>query len=97
MPDRFTFKDMREAVQECNTVRQQKGANCPTCRQKVILHCTLCKIQVTMCLCTTVEVFGNDEGFKIAVEQYGEEKARDHYRKMGLFVPKNKLIVPGDN
>jgi hypothetical protein len=67
---------------------------------QVILHCTECKIQVSGCLCTEIERFGEDEAWKRSVERYGEDMARERYRKAGLYVPTveqpKRLILPGD-
>jgi hypothetical protein len=100
MPDRFKHMVSTEANEECRTKGQHTGANCGTCSMRVILHCTICKIQVTACLCSTIDDFGADAAFMRLVEQYGEEQTRDHYRKMGLYVPPSevpkRLIVPGE-
>ena len=97
MPDRFAWKEMSEAAAECNTVRQQTSTNCPTCKMKVILHCSTYKIQVTTCLCSTIDKWGEDEAFKRMCEQFGEEMTREHYRRAGLYVPQvPKILRPED-
>lgn len=95
---RFEWMEMSDAAQECNTQRQQVGANCPACQLRVILHCTLCQIQVTACLCSTVDKWGQDEAFRRMVEQFGEEITREHYRRAGLIIPGAPAIhIPRDN
>lgn len=95
--DRFTSMDQGAANDECRSRNAQVFDQCPSCKQRVALHCSTCKIQVTGCLCTEVDRFGNDEAWKRAVERWGEEMARDQYRSAGLYVPEApRLIVPGE-
>lgn len=97
MPDRFKWMEMSEAAKECSTQRQQTGANCGTCQMRVILHCSTCKIQVTACLCSTIDKWGEDEAFKRMVEQFGEEMTRSHYQRLGIVVPQTpKILLPGE-
>lgn len=64
-----------------------KGAKCEVCTMKVILHCYDCMIQITGCLCTEYERFGNDEAWARAVARWGEEAARQRAEAAGLWVP----------
>ena len=89
---RYEWMEMSEAEAQCNTSRQQTATNCPACKMKVILHCSTCKIQVTACLCSTVDKWGQDEAFRRMVEQFGEEATRAHYRNAGIIVPEGPNI-----
>lgn len=91
MPDKepkpFPHMDMAQANSECNHRAHQVFDNCQMCKQRVGLHCAECVIQVTGCLCTEYERFGNDAGWKRAVDMFGEELARERARSAGLWVP----------
>lgn len=103
MSDRFAAMDKAKADNECGPKNAEEMVFdvCGKCRQKVGLHCSDCKIQITGCLCTEVDRFGNDVAWQNAVERYGEEMARERYRDAGLFVPTvkhpDRLIIPGQN
>lgn len=92
--------DQAKANDECRSRDATVFDYCAKCKQKVGLHCSDCKIQVTGCLCTEVDRFGQDQAWLNAVERYGEEMARQHYRNAGLYVPEvkqiDRLILPGD-
>lgn len=87
MPDRFMSMDVTDANAECRTRGDYEFTNCPKCKLRVGLHCSTCKIQVTGCLCTEYERFGNDVAWQRAVERFGEEMAREKARAAGLWVP----------
>lgn len=94
---RFNAMTQAEANEECRYRAQQVSDKCGRCMMPVILHCASCTIQVTGCLCTEVDRFGQDEAWKRAVERFGEELARERYRAAGLFVPEvKKLLLPGE-
>lgn len=88
MADRFAWKDMAEANAECSARDAVEFDNCANCKMRVGLHCLTCKIQVTGCLCTEIERFGEDETWRRMVERFGAELARQHYARANLFVPK---------
>lgn len=93
--------DMGAANHECRSRDALVFDTCGKCKRQVGLHCAECKIQVTGCLCTEIDRFGNDVAWQKACERYGEELARQHYRQAGLYVPTveqpGRLIVPGEN
>lgn len=91
MADRFPWKDMADANAECARRDCVDFTNCPNCKLRIGLHCLDCKIQVTGCLCTEIDRFGEDETWKRAVERFGAELARQHYARAGLFVPKGVM------
>lgn len=97
--DRYEAMEMAVANDQCRERDSQQRRTCPQCQLPIMLHCSTCKIQVTGCLCTEIDRFGQDEAWKRAVEMFGEELARDRYRHAGLYVPSaptpDKLIVPG--
>lgn len=66
---------------------QIRFTDCPRCRMRVGLHCLNCKIQVTGCLCTEYERFGQDAAWQRAVARFGEEAARQRAEMAGLWVP----------
>lgn len=85
---RFEALPLSEIHQGCSRRLQDLVfANCGACSLRVGLHCSDCNIQVTGCLCTEYERFGNDEAWKRAVERYGEELAKEKARSAGLWVP----------
>lgn len=63
------------------------GTSCPACQNRVILHCGDCKLQVTACLCSEYERFGQDAAWQRAVARWGEEAARQRAEMAGLWVP----------
>ncbi len=87
MGERFIAMDMIEAKNECNRTDQVTFTNCPKCRYRVGLHCSDCHLQVTGCLCTEIERFGNDEAWLRSVERFGLEFAKERFRMAGLWVP----------
>lgn len=87
MANRFPSMDVVNANNECKTRDGYVFDQCPTCKMRVGLHCSGCKIQITGCLCTEVDRFGQDEAWRKAVERFGEEMARERYRNAGLYVP----------
>ena len=87
MADRFVAKEQNVANDECRSRDSFQGEKCPQCSISILLHCSDCKIQVTGCLCTEVDRFGEDEAWKRAVERFGDELARERYRAAGLWVP----------
>lgn len=95
---RFDSMELREANKHCTKVIRISGKqdfvfdNCPACTQRVGLHCAECKIQVTGCLCVEYDRFGNDEGWRRAVDRYGEEMARERARAAGLWVPEKRNL-----
>jgi hypothetical protein len=54
---------------------------------RVLVHCYECMIQVTGCLCTEYERFGQDEAWARAVARWGEQAARQRAEAAGLWVP----------
>lgn len=92
---RFPSMDLGAANNECRSRDQIVFDRCGKCSGRVGLHCSDCKIQVTGCLCTEVDRFGNDETWRRAVERMGEEFAREQFRRAGLWIPgEKKLITP---
>lgn len=89
----FPHKDLRGANAECPRRDSFYKDSCGKCEMKVMLHCDDCKIQVTGCLCTEYERFGNDEGWRRAVDMFGEEIARERARKAGLWVPDSPRLM----
>lgn len=81
--------DASEAHDQCGpkNALEMVFDRCPKCKVKVGLHCAECRIQITGCLCTEVDRFGNDEAWLRAVDRFGEELAKEHYREAGLWVP----------
>lgn len=88
MADRFPSMDMAEANAQCGPrPRQQIRDKCPNCEGAVMLHCPDCKIQVTGCLCTEVDRFGQNEAVQRAMERYGEEEAERRLKAAGFWIP----------
>lgn len=83
--------DQGKANGECRNRGKQSVDTCPVCLLRVLMHCTDCKIQVGGCLCTEVERFGKDEAWQRACDQFGEELARERYRRAGLWTPGDPL------
>lgn len=90
--DRYPSMDIREANNECGVKpHKQKRAVCPKCAKSIFLHCDDCKIQVTGCICTEVDRFGNSEALERMIERVGEEQAVREMQKAGLWVPPGAL------
>lgn len=81
--------DMAAAVKQCSSVKQQVKSICAKCDSSVILHCERCEIQVTGCICTEVERFGNAEAVQRMMDRYGEQEARARLKRAGIWVPEN--------
>lgn len=87
-PAAFEHADMAEANRECGLrPGHQYKETCPRCKLPVMLHCRDCRVQVTGCLCSEVERFGNDEAWKRAVQRFGDEAARERMKEAGFWTP----------
>lgn len=83
----FEHSDTIRANSECRHRDAFVKDYCGKCKMPVMLHCSECKLQVSGCLCTEVERFGQDEAWRRAIDQMGEELAREKYRRAGFYVP----------
>lgn len=90
---RFHSLELKAAKVECGKNDDFVFDNCPACNQRVMLHCVQCKIQVSGCLCTEYERFGQDEAWRRAVDRMGEEMARERARAAGLWVPEKRKLT----
>lgn len=88
---RFPSMDMGAAMKQCGKPHEPEKEQCHKCKMSVLLHCSDCKIQVTGCLCTEVDRFGNDEAWKRAVDRLGEEAARERMKAAGFWVPPERF------
>jgi hypothetical protein len=95
MPDptatRFPALEMRDANAQCGV--KPNGLmkdRCPRCDNTVMLHCGTCKIQVTGCLCTEVDRFGNSEAMQRLIERLGPELAEEKLKAAGFWIPPEK-------
>lgn len=84
----FAHMDLAAAQAECGRPKVIIFDICKKCDQKVGLHCDSCKIQVTGCLCTELERFGENEGIQRIFDKLGEDAARARLAKMGIVVPR---------
>lgn len=89
MGRRYESMTLDKANDECRSRDSMDFQNCPECKMRVGLHCSDCKVQVTGCLCTEMDRFGQDEAWRRACERFGEDLARQHYLKAGLLIPRN--------
>ena len=91
MPDTtrqpFDRMDQISADKECPSRAQQVFDNCGKCTQRVALHCSTCKIQVTGCMCSEIERFGEAEAVKRAFDRLDAEQARESLSKAGIILP----------
>lgn len=84
--------DMGAANDECGIrFRQQVKTICPRCDSTVMLHCGNCKIQVTGCLCTEVDRYGNSEAMQRLIERLGPELAEEKLKAAGFWIPPEAL------
>lgn len=93
MGERFVSMDMAKANEQCSSRRLQQRDTCGKCDSPVIVHCAQCMIQVTGCVCTEVDRFGESaerikEIYDRMAEQVGPDVARARLTKAGFWVPK---------
>lgn len=86
MSDRYTAMDLVQANKKCNTYAIY-FVECPSCEMKVGLHCPDCKIQVTGCLDTEIDRFGQNTAIQRLIDRLGFEKAKSYLSKIGMWIP----------
>ena len=85
---RFDSGEMAEANQECgDRPEEQYVERCKKCGMKVVLHCFRCEIQVSGCLCTDVDRFGESAAIQKIIEREGIEQARIKLARAGIWIP----------
>lgn len=85
--DPFRHLDVSDANRECSKRNQNEGATCAKCKFRVILHCSDCKVQLTGCMCTEIERFGENEAVRRIFDQFEEEEARKRLKGAGIILP----------
>lgn len=88
MGERFESMDLPAARKACSHRQDVVFEKCGKCDRTVGLHCVSCKIQVTGCICTEVDRFGEAEAIKRIFEREGEEQAIASLKKAGIIIPK---------
>lgn len=88
MGDRFVSMALPEAVKACGRQQEPIFENCGACDQRVALHCDNCRIQVTGCLCTEIDRFGENEAIKRMIDREGYEQTKERLAKAGIVIPK---------
>lgn len=84
----YEFADSHKANRECGVKPgQQLPSTCPRCKRRVILHCAGCEVQISGCICTEVDRFGEDEAWQRATKRWGDKLARERMGEAGFWTP----------